>query len=108
MNSLFSYSLVWFGCFGFFVALSAISSSVLIKIKKTEHRNLWEEDTARDTFWSTEERRLWDELMWNTPYWVKQDKNARIWIIVFRLSRIIGLLVWALPLFYIFIGLFLH
>jgi hypothetical protein len=106
MNKFFSFSWVWFCAFVFFWCIAAVSSTLLIQIKKTEFRNLWEKDNRHTFWWYSQERRMWNELFWKTPFWVKQDKNARIWIIVFRASMILGTLVWALPLFYALTGLF--
>lgn len=106
MIYLFTYSWVWALTFAFFLAISTISFKVLAHIKKTKYRNLWEKDERTSTFWMSQERNMWSDLLWHTPFWVEQDNKARIWIIVYRLSSILDLLVWAAPLFYIFMGLF--
>jgi hypothetical protein len=82
--------------FIFSLALNAISLSMLIRIKKHRYNNLWKKDKKEGTFWIPYERKLLRELMLNTPFWVNQEKDAKVWLWILRLSIIPVFISWFL------------
>lgn len=103
---LFPFSWIWFLTLALFWCTNFASSLALDHIKKTQFRNLWEKDKKVRTIFNLEEKRRWSEMLWKTPYWIEQDENARIWLIVLRVSAILFMLAWASPILFVFIALF--
>lgn len=87
----------------FLIVLYVISIYKLVYIKKTFYPNLWEKDKQKTSLFSFPERQLMYELSWKTPYWVRQNREARIWIYVFRFAPLIAFLIIASPIIYAFV-----
>lgn len=89
-----SVTWIFIFCFIFFLALDAISFYILIRIKKDRYRNLWEKDSKSGTIWNPYERNLLVELAWRTPFWVEEEKDAKIWLWIYRGSMFLGFFSW--------------
>lgn len=106
MLKLFTYSWFWFLCFLLFCILGSACFAVLVHIKKTEFRNLYNKDAKAETFWTSQERTMWDDLLWKTPYWVEYDKRAKVCLYLFRLFIMLAASIWAFPILFIVIAFF--
>jgi hypothetical protein len=96
--------LTWIFFFCFFISLLFIvgSYAILLQIHKRRYRNLWEKEKKKETFWTTYERQLYSEIAWKTPYWIKQEKDARGYLWIFRISQLLAFVFWVLTLLVIY------
>ena len=90
-----------------FLIISTFGSYMLIRIKKTEYKSLWEEDKKKATFWMTPEKYVLYETAYRKPQWLKENKNARFWLMVYRLSFLIAMLLLGLPFILALFGVYL-
>lgn len=89
-------SWIFFFCFFASCILIEVAFILILRIHKKRYRNLWEKEKKKDTFWITYERRLHGELGWKTPYWIKQEKDAKFYLWIFRFLHLLTFLFWIL------------
>ena len=91
-----------------FLIISAISSYMLIRIKKTQYKNLWEADKKKTKFWRTPEQYvLYETAQRNKPQWLKDNKDAQFWLLIYRLAFLIAMLFLGLPFILALFGVYL-
>jgi hypothetical protein len=90
-----------------FLIISVISSYMLIRIKKTEYKSLWEADKKRATFWMTPEKFVLYETARGKPQWLKESEKAKFWLKIYRLSFLTAMMFLGLPFILALFGIYL-
>jgi hypothetical protein len=93
--------------FVLFGAISAFSSYMLIRIKKTQYKDLWQKDKEKATLWMTPGQYVLRETANGKPQWLKENKNAQMWLRIYRISFLIAMIFLALPLILALFGVYL-
>ena len=93
--------------FVLFLLVSVISSFMLIRIKKMEYPAIWEEDKSKARFWRTPEQHVLHETAYNKPQWLKENTSATRWLLIYRLSFLIAMLLLSLPFILALFGVYL-
>ena len=96
-----------FICFVISILVFGVSLGMLLHIKKTEYRWLWEEDKNKSTFLNKPENIALTEAVWHKPEWVRENRRAQFWVRMVKISQFSFLVFLGLPFILALFGIYL-